>query len=213
MHVRVKICGITDAAALRAAVEGGADAVGFVFAGSPRAVIPHVAAALADSLPPYVSPVAVFARPTREELSAVLEVFRPDWIQADFEAEGGVPPRYRSRFLPVFRARPGIEEEVERYLGASPPAGGAFVLDGPVSGSGEPVDWETASRLARRAPLVLAGGLTPENVGEAIRTVRPYAVDVSSGVESEPGRKDPAKIAAFLEAVREAERELRGEQA
>jgi len=208
MHVRVKICGVTDAAALRAAVEAGADAVGFVFAASPRAVIPHVAAALADTLPPFVAPVAVFARPTRSEMEAVLESFRPAWIQADAEAAGAVPPTHRDRFLPVFRVAPGVEEEIDRYLAASPPAGGAFLLEGPVSGAGEAIDWDLAARLARRAPLVLAGGLTPDNVGEAVRTVRPFAVDVSSGVESAPGRKDPERIAAFVAAVRAAERSL-----
>ncbi len=200
--VRVKICGLTTPEAVAAAVAAGADAVGFVFAPSPRRVTVAQALTLARLAPPAVARVAVFRRPERRLLYHVLAKLRPDQIQADAD---GAPA---SVTLPVFRlgegGLPGFDEHVRRYHPRRPLA----LVEGPVSGSGAVVDWHQLQEPARRVRLVLAGGLDAHNVAAAIRTVRPYAVDVSSGVESRPGIKDPKRIEEFVAAVRAVSREL-----
>lgn len=191
MSLFVKICGITDSAAAEAAVEAGADAVGFVFAASPRQVTTGVAASISTELPPGILRVAVFRRPSRVELGQVLEEFTPDLVQADSESLDGFG---EIATLPVFREGGG---------GATP-GGGRFLYEGPASGSGRVVDLSTASEAARAGDMVLAGGLGPDNVGSAISRVRPYGVDVSSGVETSPGTKDPELIRSFVYTAREA---------
>lgn len=187
----IKICGITELATAHAAVEAGADAVGFVFASSPRKVDPGHAVHISGELPPATLRVAVFRRPTLDDIDAVLDVFTPDLVQADYESLEGFGA---IDTLPVFRE--GAE---------SAPDGGRFLYEGPVSGSGRSVEMSTAAEVARLGDMVLAGGLRPDNVGHAIDQVRPYGVDVSSGVESSPGVKDPALIRSFVAAVRAAE--------
>lgn len=191
MSLFVKICGVTDTAAARAAVAAGADAVGFVFAESPRQISSPDALAISAELPPEVSRVAVFRRPSRSELERVLEVFTPDLVQADHEAIADLDG---VEVLPVFRE--GLE---------GIPESGRFLYEGPVSGIGSGVDLHQAAEVARRGEMVLAGGLHPTNVGDAIHRVRPHGVDVSSGVESSPGVKDPALIKSFVAAARAAE--------
>jgi len=204
MRVRVKICGLTDAVAVRAAVDAGADAVGFVFADSVRRVDPAQARELCRMVPPFVARVAVFQNPGATLVEAVRQAFDPDWYQSDaddlamFEALG-------ARYLPVFREG-ASEDQLQHYLGSAPQA--AFVYEGRISGAGARADWDLAAPLSRRGKLVLAGGLDPENVAEAILRVRPFAVDVSSGVEARPGVKDPVRIRAFLAAVRDTERRI-----
>lgn len=190
MSLFVKICGITDSAAAESAVEAGADAVGFVFATSPRQVTTGVAASISAGLPPEILRVAVFRRPSRGELEQVLEDFTPDLVQADSESLKGFG---EIATLPVFR----------EGVGATPD-GGRFLYEGPASGSGRVVDLSTAAEVARAGDMVLAGGLGPDNVGSAISRVRPYGVDVSSGVESSPGTKDPELIRSFVYTAREA---------
>ena len=207
MRVRVKICGVTDAQGIDAAVEAGADALGFVFAVSERRIDPADAQRLAERVPPLVSKVAVFRYPTLPELQSMRARFAADVIQAepgrDVLKEAG-----RVRLLPVFHDSESLLDRVTRlHEGGGGPR--TILLEGPGRGGrGVRPDWSRAEAAARLGPLILAGGLTPENVGEAIRTVRPWGVDVSSGVESAPGTKDPARIRAFIAAVREAEREL-----
>ncbi len=195
MRVRVKICGITDDRALDAAVQAGADAVGFVFAESVRRIAPVDARALANRLPPFVSAVAVTRHPDDAFLREVLPTLGFPWWQTDIEDLDGVvlPPGLET--LPVLREGGALPE----------PMPGRFVYEGPVSGAGETVDWTTAASIARGGHMVLAGGLSPDNVAEAVRSVRPWAVDVSSGVEDAPGKKEPSRIRAFIAAVREAE--------
>lgn len=194
MSLFVKICGITQLEAAQAATSSGADAVGFVFASSPRQVTPRQALSISGELPPHLLRVAVFRRPDRAEIEAVLEEFTPDLVQADadtldgFTATGG---------LPVFR------EDGDRV-----PDGGRFLYEGPVSGSGQRVDLARATSVARLGDMILAGGLRPDNVGRAVATVRPFGVDVSSGVETSPGVKGPALIRSFVAAVRAAEERL-----
>ena len=200
MRVWVKICGLTNAEALQAAIEAGADAVGFVFVASPRRMLPGAAARLVAQVPPGILRVAVMRHPLPGEWYEVARVVRPDWLQTeagDFRTLQ-LPPGIEA--LPVYRDLPGLDSAA---LGREPRA----LFEAPASGTGEAPDWDRAARLAPLTRLVLAGGLTPENVGEAIRRVRPWGVDVSSGVESTRGIKDPERVRAFIAAVRRAEQE------
>lgn len=192
----VKICGITTHAALRAAIEAGADAVGFVFADSVREISAERAAALVLGAPRPPLRVAVMRHPPAERCAHVLTAFAPDWVQTDAEDFATLELPEAVAALPVYRSGRALP-------GAGLPA--RLLYEGAVSGSGRRADWSEARALARRAELVLAGGLSPDNVAEAIRAVDPWGVDVSSGVESAPGIKDPEKIRAFVRRVREME--------
>jgi phosphoribosylanthranilate isomerase len=200
MSIHIKICGITDLAAAEVAIDAGADAVGFVLADSVRQVSPRTAMAIASDLPERVDTVAVFRAPNPEDLVSELTGFEPDAVQADYRSLSLVRG---PALLPVFRQPIDNGLEIVQIAG-----GRRFVYEGRISGVGQVVDWDLAADVAMFGEMTLAGGLTPDNVGEAIRTVIPFGVDVSSGVESSPGVKDPARIRAFIEAVREAEREL-----
>jgi len=195
MNLLVKICGITGHDALGAAVDAGADAVGFVFhAPSPRNLAPAEAAALAAHLPPGVRAVAVTWHPTQATVDAVLAAFAPDAWQTDAVDFDRLSLPARVERWPVYRA------------GRPTPATLPFRLlfEGPRSGAGEVADWSEAAGLARRTELILGGGLTAGNVGVAIASVRPFGVDVSSGVESAPGHKDPERVRQFVSAARKA---------
>jgi phosphoribosylanthranilate isomerase len=201
MRVHVKICGIRDAETALAAVVAGVDALGFVMAESVRRVTPAEASAIVAGIPGGVERVAVLRHPGPEEMEALLREFEPDLVQAEHDArldDAG------ARHLPVFREAPGIEASIDAHLAVGTAA--RFVYEGARSGMGEAVDWRRARRVGERGRMILAGGLTPENVGDAIRTARPFGVDVSSGVESRLGVKDVGLIRAFVAAVREAER-------
>ena len=186
-----------------AAVDAGADAVGFVLANSVRQVSPEHAAGMASRLPPAVEKVAVFRRLHVDNFSNFLSVFEPDLIQADHSSLGGLTPE---QTIPVFRETAMERQALDQHLRRS--NDGRFLYEGRHSGVGQTVDWSVASSIAKTGSMVLAGGLHSDNVIEAISTVRPFGVDVSSGVESRPGIKDPVRIRAFVEAVREAERQM-----
>jgi phosphoribosylanthranilate isomerase len=207
-RVRVKICGVTREDAIEAAATAGADAVGFVFAASPRRVTVDRAVELGVHVPPFLARVAVFRHPLQSEVREVRERLRPSWVQADLEDRAAVGEAPGSGFVPVLRDRPGVEDELGRLLIEGSIPGPVVLFESAVSGAGRVADWRRAAALAGRTRLVLAGGLSESNVEEAIVTVRPWGVDVSTGVEAEPGRKDPARIAAFVAAVRRAERRL-----
>jgi phosphoribosylanthranilate isomerase len=198
MPVFVKICGLTSADALHAAVEAGADAVGFVFADSPRRISVAEAAGLVSDLPDTLVRVAVMCHPSQAEWDEVAKGFTPDWIQTDAEDFSGLQISADVRRMPVYRDRPSLDTKAV--------AGEAqCVFEASLSGAGKQADWTIAESLAAKTRLMLAGGLTTENVGAAIRKVRPWGVDVSSGVETSRGVKDPDRIAAFIKAVRELE--------
>ena len=199
MSLLVKICGVTTDEAINAAVATGADAIGFVFHGpSPRSIEPLRAAALTSSLPASVLRVAVTLHPSQALVDRVLAEFEPDVWQsdaADFEV----------LLLPATIARWPVWRSGSSPLDTPPPR---LLFEAAASGVGIQADWIAAESLARRCGLILGGGLFAANVGAAIATVRPYGVDVSSGVEREPGVKDPAMIRGFIEAARAADRSM-----
>jgi len=195
MKVLIKICGLTTSTAVDAFVDAGADIAGFVFAESPRRITPAQAVELAGGLADDIPRVAVMQHPLPKEVDEVLSIFRPTFLQTDLHDFTAFQLSDTTRPLPVLRSGRTLPMKMPRLL----------LFEGPVSGSGALSDWDAAASLARQTKIVLAGGLNPDNVGDAIRKVRPYGVDVSSGVETEPGVKDPALIEQFVAAVREAE--------
>ena len=198
MAIFVKICGLTTEADVVAAVEAGADALGFVFAESPRRVTVERAAALTRDVPASIVRVAVMRHPTPAEWQEVESGFRPDWLQTDVADFDRLDRGTGVERMPVYRDSPALDEDqVAREQ--------RVLFEAASSGIGERADWALAARLAVATRLMLAGGLDPDNVADALRQVRPWGVDVSSGVERRRGVKDPNKIAAFVNAVRELE--------
>jgi phosphoribosylanthranilate isomerase len=204
---RVKICGITRLEDAQLAVELGAAALGFnFFSPSPRYIAPAAAAEVIRQLPPFVTPVGVFADETdAEQVAAVAREAGVTAIQLHgprFPVASG--PLQGFLLIRAVAVREDFRPEELARLEAS-----AFLLDtfdpNLPGGTGRTFDWSLAREAARYGPIILAGGLTPGNVGEAIRQVRPFAVDAASGVESAPGVKDAAKLRAFFAAVAEAD--------
>jgi phosphoribosylanthranilate isomerase len=200
--VRIKICGVTRLEDALAAARLGADALGFNFwPGSKRHLDAATARRIISRLPPFVTPVGVFVNQSEGEMRAIAG---ETGIQV-FQLHGEEPPELCARLpLPVVKAIP--VDQVRTLSKLLSYEVQAFLLDTPsrgYGGSGEPFDWSLAEGVSDVAPVVLAGGLTPENVGAAIRAVRPWAVDVASGVESSPGVKNPGRMARFVSAVRE----------
>ena len=197
MSVFVKICGLSDQQHVDSAVAAGANALGFVFAESVRKVTPGQARSISANVPQHVKRVAVMLHPANDEWLEVLKIFEPDVLQADSDDFDSLDVPYSVERWPVYREG-----------GPRPDSDGTFVFEGPKSGQGETVDWSAAAGLAANGDMILAGGLDVGNVGQAIATVRPWGVDVSSGVESSPGKKDSALISQFISAVRAAEKHL-----
>jgi len=202
--VRIKICGITRLEDALLAARLGADALGFNFwPGSKRFIAPAAARAIVRALPPFVTTVGVFVDAGRDELLSAAAVSGVQVLQL----HGDEPPELaRSLPMPLLKAirvsGPASLDAIDRWPGAA-----GFLLDAAApgyGGSGLTFDWSLASEAARRATVLLAGGLTPDNVAGAIRAVRPFAVDVASGVESAPGLKDAERLAAFITAARAA---------
>ncbi|MDJ0940673.1 MAG: phosphoribosylanthranilate isomerase [Woeseiaceae bacterium] len=200
MSLLVKICGLRTAADVAAAVDAGADAIGFVFAESKRRVTPAEASAAAADAPAKVTRVAVMLHPSNDEWQAVLEGFAPDVLQTDVEDFASLDvPASVTRWPVIREGNPALDDEL---LPAT------FLYEGAKSGQGETVDWTRAADVAARGRMILAGGISAANVVEAVATAKPYGVDVSSAVESAPGRKDPAMIQDFVKAARAAEQTL-----
>jgi phosphoribosylanthranilate isomerase len=205
MRTRVKICGITRVPDAQEAARAGADAIGLVFyPPSPRFLRLEQARALRRALPPFVSAVALFVNPSVEEVQRVLETVRPDALQFHGEESPEFCERFGVPYLKACRVRQGVDllEYLRPYSGASGWLADAYVEA--YGGTGTSFDWSVVPPQ-RALPLVLSGGLTCDNVGDAIRIVRPWGVDVSSGVESAKGIKDAGRIAAFIEEVRNAD--------
>ena len=205
MRTRIKICGITRAGDARAAAEAGADAIGLVFyPQSPRYLSTERAVEVRDALPAFVQTVALLVNPDAAQVAQVIGRVKPALLQfhgeetPQFCAQFGVP------YVKACRVKQGVDllEYLRPFSSAA-----AWLLDSHVEeygGVGERFDWSLAPTRHER-PLILSGGLAPGNVAEAIRRVRPWGVDVSSGVESAKGIKDAAKIAAFIAEVRNAD--------
>ena len=207
--IRIKICGLKRADDAAAAVAAGADALGFNFwKRSPRYVEPAEAARIVLNIPPRVLTVAVFVD---EELERVLGIAEETGIMA-LQLHGSESPEYLDRlgaYLKIKTIKVGESfqpAELSRY-----PSVSLFLLEGFVAGmaggTGRTFDWSLAEKAKDFGKIILAGGLTAENVGAAVRRVQPWGVDVASGVESEPGKKDPQLIREFIRAARAAERE------
>ncbi|MNO55325.1 N-(5'-phosphoribosyl)anthranilate isomerase [compost metagenome] len=204
-NVRSKICGITRIEDALAAAEAGADAIGLVFyAKSPRAVDVRQARAIIAELPPFVTTVGLFVNASRCELNEILEVVPLDLLQFHGDETPQDCEGYNRPWIKALRVRPGddLEAACRLYAGARGVLLDTYVPGIP-GGTGEAFDWSLVpARLSK--PIILAGGLSAQNVGQAIAQVRPYAVDVSGGVEEAKGIKDAAKIEAFMRAVKQA---------
>jgi phosphoribosylanthranilate isomerase len=198
----IKICGLTDEAAVAAALQAGVDAIGFVFSPSPRQIRPGEAARLAAAARGRALCIAVTRHPKQELLDEIVREFKPDGWQTDINDLSILRVPRQLPILPVLRSGSAALE--------SPPR--RFLFEGAVSGQGVTSDWSEAARLASSSQLILAGGLRVENVAAAIAAVCPFGVDVSSGVEEQPGRKSPALIAAFVAAARNAHEQLKHEE-
>jgi len=203
---RVKICGITRVEDARAAAHAGADAIGLVFyEKSPRHVGIERARAVLAGLPPFVTSVGLFVNPSAAEVEAVLDTLPLDLLQFHGDESAEFCRRFGRPYLKAVRVRPGVD--LVKYAASYPDARGLLLdayVEGTPGGTGQAFDW---SLIPAQLPLpvVLSGGLDAANVGEGIRRVRPWAVDVSSGVEADKGIKDAAKIAAFMQGVRNAD--------
>ncbi len=207
--MRVKICGITNWADARRAIESGADFLGFNFyPGSPRYIAPAKARRIVQRLPKRVSAVGVFVNQPEEKTLEIARSVGLDYLQLHGD-ETPETVAHLQRVLPVIKAvrvkQPFRAAQISRFRRAS-----ALLLDGfdrrLRGGTGKTFDWKLARRAKLYGKIFVAGGLAPENVGDAIRIAEPYAVDVSSGVEAKPGKKDPARLKAFARAVQDAQR-------
>ena len=214
MNVRIKICGITSEADAAAAARAGADAVGLNFhPESPRAIDVTQAQAICAVLPPFVTTVGLFVDAPADRIADILEQVPLQMLQFHGDEPEADCTRWNRPWLKALRMRDDLDLAA---LATSYGAACALLLDsyrpGVPGGTGEAFDWRRIPPALPR-PLVLAGGLTPENVGEAIRIVRPQAVDVSGGVERAKGVKDAEAMQAFVDAVRRADRPARAEAA
>ena len=188
----IKICGVTDEAAVAAALDAHVDAIGFVFAPSVRRLQPARAAALARCARGKANLIAVTLHPEQSLVDEIVRVFKPDTLQSDLADFAALQLPDSLARLPVLRSATADSAIADSLIA------GKILFEGARSGSGETADWAMAARLSRSHELVLAGGLDADNVAAAIAAVRPYGVDVSSGVEATPGQKSVEKIARFV---------------
>jgi phosphoribosylanthranilate isomerase len=210
-RTRIKVCGMREAAEVAAVVAAGVDAVGFIFvAASPRRVEPETVRAIVRTLPPFVDAVGVFVD---QEAAVVNEIVQYCGL-TKVQLHGSESPEFcreiDCRVLKAFRVGAQTRaEDLQAYAGEV----SAFLLDsyqeGVAGGTGKTFAWDIVARLQPPGPVILAGGLTPDNVGEAILQVRPFAVDFNSGVELAPGHKDPALVRQAVERVAAADLSLR----
>ncbi|MGB3392200.1 MAG: phosphoribosylanthranilate isomerase [Stenotrophomonas sp.] len=215
-RTRIKFCGMTRAGDIRLAGELGVDAVGFVFArGSTRRVTPAEARAMRHAVAPMVDVVALFRNNSREEVREVLRTVRPDLLQFHGEEDDTFCRAFNMPYLKAV-AMGGAEAVAARELQQAHPQASGFLLDshapGGSGGSGMIFDWSQVP-VGLHRPFLLAGGIRADNVFDAIVATRPWGVDVSSGIESEPGLKDGEKMRCFVEEVRRADLQVPAEPA
>lgn len=201
-RIRVKICGITNIEDAKCAVSCGADALGFVFAESPREVLPTTVRDITRELPPMVQKIGVFVDTDTQTINDICEFCNLDWVQLHGSKAPKISKELKRPIIIGIRLKDsGSIADLDKY-------GECFLLvdsyhPQKMGGTGKVADWNLAAKVASVKPIILAGGLNPENVLEAISKVKPYAVDVSSGVETYPGKKDPDLIEKFLNKVKE----------
>lgn len=198
-RTRVKICGITRLEDALTAIDAGADALGFVFyPPSPRYIEPAVAADIIRQLPPFITTVALFVNETEENIRQITELTQIDLLQFHGDETSEFCQGFNKTWIKALRVRNAdqLQDDLQQFSQAR-----AILLDsyrpGVPGGTGETFNWELIPQNSPR-PIILAGGLTPENVGTAVHQVQPYGIDVSGGVEASKGIKDPVKIHAFI---------------
>ena len=202
--MRIKVCGITSLDDARRCVDAGVDALGFIFVpGTPRHVTAETAARIIETLPPFVTPVGVFWDHPAGQVKAIAEECRLGALQFHGDEAPEDLLEHRLPLIKTLKVAGAADlARMPEYRVA------AFLLDSPARWSEgaarPPIPWDVAAVAARRHPVLLSAGLTPDNVALAVRRVRPYGVDVNSGVEARPGRKDPAKVRRFVAEARAA---------
>ncbi len=205
MKVRVKICGITTIEDAEAAVSFGADAIGFIFYDkSPRFVSPEIAGEIIDHLPPFITRVGVFVNPTKDLVRETIDSIGLDRVQLHGNESPAFCQAYGDRVIKAVQIKDADTLTLlEKYRVKT------FLLDSyapdSYGGTGQTFDWEWAVKAKEYGQIILSGGLNPENISEAIRIVTPYGVDISSGVEESPGKKDHKKIERLMDAIRRQE--------
>ncbi len=203
--VKVKICGITNCEDASLAVESGADILGFVLAPSPRQVSPEKVRSIIDTLPPFVVTVGVFVDEEEKTIKDIADFCRLSQVQLHGNESPDFCQRFRPKAIKAFRLQDDTSLfSLSGYQGHVQ----AVLLDtfqkGIAGGTGRTFPWSLAVKAKTlNLPVILAGGLNPMNVGRAVQMVKPYAVDVSSGIEERPGKKDPLLMKRFLEAIKE----------
>ena len=200
---RIKVCGNTQPADIQLAVELGVDLLGFIFTRSKRQVRVDQAQALLADVPDTVERVGVFVDEPPEQIAAVAQACALTAIQV-YRPLTAADRSLNLLLLPAFRVHAGEELAAMRFDAGDHPLLDTWAPD-TIGGTGRTWEWSQAKEVARRYPVIVSGGLTPTNVDGAVRALHPWAVDVCSGVEAEPGHKDPARLRAFVAAVREAD--------
>lgn len=199
---RVKICGLTRMEDALAAAGHGADALGFVFASSPRQAAPDVVRRIIQALPPFATTVGVFVDSDPEWIAAIREYCGLDAVQLHGRESESLARELGGRIIKAVKVAGGSAVDCSAFPTAT------LLLDTAhpslSGGTGRTIDWDAAREAARQRPVILAGGLSPDNVAEAVRAVRPYAVDASSLLEMEPGKKDHDKIRRFIDQAKSA---------
>ena len=206
-QVKVKICGMTNLKDVKVAVDGGADAVGFIFyKKSPRSVTMQTVREIVLELPPFVDSVGVFVDETAEQINKIADRCNLDRVQLHGDESPAFCKKIRRRVIKAIRVK-----DIQSLKKLSDYPVSSFLLDtfseDQYGGTGKVFDWNLAYPAKKYGPIILAGGLTPINVHQAIQRIQPYGVDVCSGVESQPGIKDHKKMKAFLKNVK-AERKI-----
>lgn len=208
MRTRIKFCGCVDAHDVTLAVETGADAIGMIFADSPRRITVGGAREIARILPPFITPVAVFVNPAIDDLARVRELF-PDVV---LQLHGSESPAFVAsidgKVVKVLHVPPGVEDTRALELAAAQHPRAMLMFDtsasGRSGGTGVPFQWRAVAPIAHERQIIVGGGLTPGNVSNCVRTIRPFGVDVRSGIETD-GKKDIVKMRAFVQAVKETD--------
>lgn len=208
MRTRIKFCGCTDLHDVMLAVETGADAIGMIFAPSPRRIAQSAAKYIAEHLPPFITPVGVFVDPTHDDIERARDVFPDLVVQLHGNESASFVSSLDGKVIKTIgvAADSAEPDAIDRAANEHPRAILLFdtMHGGNTGGTGTAFPWRVVAPIARNRQIIVGGGLTPENVSNCVRAVRPYGVDVRSGIET-GGRKDPMKMRAFVQAVKDTD--------